>query len=418
VPPPNLLREDEADEATWERQERLLRGDPTQEVAASLLLRVLSAVPAILALLLMSAWLVGEVVSDRSWWTQFLEWTPLVLLVPVVCTLVAIGEFGRRLIKRLRPSDPMLPRLGRLVGASAFALGLLAVYFIHIDLGGLRLLGIGMHRPEGVTPTRVLFWNSGAEERESWETNAINLHPDLCVFTSVTVSSRLVPLVESMTDDPVNRPVWTLEHDRFTILSRAKIVRHGFTTLAIAKGSGLDPREQGPRRYYDPGRAMYFELESSAFERPGDDARNVIVWVVDLPSDLSLPRALVTEQAAQAIASYRGPEYVLDSQQRWVQAPGELAGFPPADMIVGDFNIPRGSWSIGTITGMNGAKLENAWNQAGRGYTATYPRQQPLLFIDQIYLKQPMRAVDFGSFSTGTGTHRAVWADVVVNSEQ
>ncbi len=394
-----------------------MRGDPTQEVAASLLLRVLSAVPAFLALVVMAAWFVGEIVSDRSWWTQFLEWTPLVLLVPAICILIAVAECGRRLIKRLRPSDPMLPRLGQLLGATALALGLLAVYFVQVDLGGLRLLGIGIHRPEGM-PTRVLFWNSGAEELEGWENNAINLHPDLCVFNSITVSSRLVPLVESMTDDPVNRPVWTLEHDRFTILSRAKILRHGFTTLSIAKGSGLDPREQGPNRYYDPGRAMYVELEGSAFEQGGDEARNIVVWVIDLPSDLSLPRALVTEQAAQAIAAYRGPEYVLDSQQRWVHATGDLAGFPPADLIVGDFNIPRGSWSIGTITSMNGGSMENAWNQAGRGYTATYPRNWPLLFIDQIYLKQPLRAVDFGCISTGTGTHRAVWADVVVNSEQ
>lgn len=416
LPPPNIARQDEADEAHWARQERALRGDPVQVVAAASLLRLASAVPAAGALGLLGAWTLGEILSDRFWWSQFLEWIPTVLLLPSAGLLLVLGEVARRLMHRTRPGERTNTRLARSITIGASAWAVILVYFIFAELGGLRMIGVGRSIPPGVTPTRVLFWNSGGEDLLEWTHNIIDAHPALCVMTSLDHLDKLPPLAESMSKDPANDPVWVFTHDRFTILSRARLLRVGYTQLDISRGAGLDPREQGPNRYYDPGRAMFFEVDSSLVGG-ASGGKPIVIWVVDLPSDLSLPKALITEQAASAIAAFRGPVMKMTADGRWTDDPAErIEGFPPPDMIVGDFNIPRGSRSMRQITrvgGAGGVRLEHAWNQGGHGYTATYPRQRPLWAIDHIFLAPHLRAVDFESFSVGTGTHRAVWADIV-----
>ncbi len=415
LPPPNIAREDEADEAAWQARERALRGEPTQEVAAGLLLRLTSAVPAAGAILGMAAWTVGQVVSDRYWWSQFLEWMPTVLVVAAAGVLLALAETARRLMRRARPGDRSVRRLTRAIGVGAGWWAVIVVYFVQVEMGGARMLGAGRGAPAGATPMRVLFWNSGAEDLANWTPNIVSAKPALCVFTSILHDEKLVELVETMTPDPVKQPVWMYQQDRFTVLSRVKLLRVGFLKLGISKGSGLDPREQGPERYYDPGRAMFVEIDGSLLAGTGADVtRPVVVWVVDLPSDLSLPRALVTEQAAQAIAGFQGPVLRMDESGRWVEdARGGSMGFPPADVMVGDFNIPRGSWSLGRLAGMQSPPMTDAWSQAGHGYTATYPRRRSLLHTDQIFVGERLRAVEYEAFSAGTGTHKGVWGDLV-----
>ncbi len=424
LPPPNIARQDESDQAAWEAQERALRGDPVHEVAAAGILRMLSAVPAIGAVLIMFLWVLGNIASDRTWWTQFLEWTPTVAVLPVAGLLLLAGEAGRRLLIRTRPAERTLPRLRKLMIAGGIFWAAILVYFVQAELGATRAIGLRPHLPAGASATRLLFWNSGAEDLPAWTANIIAARPDICVFTSLKNEGEISQLAEAMSPDPVKFPTWTFSQDRFTVLSRSRILRAGFTRLSISKGGGLDPREQGPNRYYDPGRAMFVEIEPSLFAGDGGaptggDAgggRSIVVWVVDLPSDLSLPRGMVTEQAAAAIRAYHGPVITPDASGRWLEQESvDMRGFPPPDFLVGDFNIPRGSHSLGAITGMHTPALNDAWHEAGYGYTATYPRHRPLWHSDQIFIHPRYDAVGYETLNVGCGTHRLVWVDLVIH---
>lgn len=423
LPPPNIARQDQDDEASWQAQERALRGDPIQAIAAARLLRLASAIPAAGALGLMLAWGIGEVLSDRFWWSQFLEWIPMVLLVPFSGILLLAAEIARRLLRRTLPTERTLPRLKAVIVLDALMWGSIVIYSAQAELGASRALGFHPRAGANVSPARILFWNSGAVDRDNWTTNIISAKPDLCVFTSIIHEGRLHELAEAMTTDPAKAPTWTFKQDRFTVLSRARILRAGYTQLRISRGGGLDPREQGPKRYYDPGRAMFVELDPTLFAAAGGAAlaadKPIVVWIIDLPSDLSIPKAVVTEQAAQAITAFDGPVLLPDELGRWVEQPpptGHLRGFPKADIIVGDFNIPRGSRSLDGITGIHPPALRSAWHEAGYGYTATYPRIRSLWHLDQIFLQPHLQAVGFETLSAGSGTHRVVWSDVVLRS--
>ncbi|MCK6477417.1 MAG: hypothetical protein L6Q35_11350 [Phycisphaerales bacterium] len=408
LPPPNIARQDDADEAAWADRERAFRGDPLHQVAAASLLRLWSAVPAAGALIIIGSWSTGEVVSDRFWWSQFLEWIPTFLVLIAAGLLIVAADVGRRLMRRARAHDPALGRLriGVAVAALAWAcvLGYFVVFELRVGRWLLRSSNAGEH-------LRVVFWNSGGEDNQGWAQSIQDLTPDLCVFTSLSHEGLVAPIAQAMSKDPVNWPAWVVTHDRFTFISRWRMIRCGFIELNISRGSGLDPREQGPKRYYDPGRAMFLEVE-----HPAGGEKPLVVWVLDLPSDLSLPKALITEQAADAIRAFRGPVLEMSASGRWTDADWPREGFPPPDVVVGDCNIPRGSWSLGHITRLHEAGLTDAWSQAGAGLTATYPRTRPLWHLDQVFVGPGLRAAGYGTFSTGTGTHRGVWADVEYRS--
>lgn len=400
----------------WVLSERAIRGEPAERILAGAMLRLCSGVCAIGALLPPAAWVIGKAISDRYWWSQFFSWIPTSAVVAVGGALVVVAEACRRLMLRASRGTRASTRLTPVVAVAFGAWMAVAVAFAVMDLGAARWFASSPARDDRTF--RVVFWNSGAEERGQWATPIIAADPGLCVLASIVNDDQVARLSQAMTDDPVERPVWIFRHDRFMVLSRWRITRAGFLHLAISRGGGLDFREQGVNRYYDPGRAMFFEVDIAS---AGEGQEHVpatrgtrVVWVVDLPSDLSLPRAMVTEQAARAIAAFRGPTLVMDASGRWVEEErGSVAGFPPPDLLVGDFNIPRGSWSIGTITGMHRPALQDAWSLAGRWYVATFPRKWPMWHIDQVFVGGAFRVDRCGAFSTGTGTHLAVWSDLV-----
>lgn len=82
----------------------------------------------------------------------------------------------------------------------------------------------------------------------------------------------------------------------------------------------------------------------------------------------------ITEQAARVLREFKGPALRPDSLQRWVEDESpSLRGFPEPDLIIGDFNIPRGSASLDAIT----HGKPNAFDQCGFRPTASWPCKWP-----------------------------------------
>jgi hypothetical protein len=179
------------------------------------------------------------------------------------------------------------------------------------------------------------------------------------------------------------------------IVSRWPVVRHGVTELGFTSPVAVEPGlrdEHGPAPT-DPGHAMFVELEVGA---PLN--RNVVVWVVDLPSDPELHRPEMMERARERIEAWVGPY---------------AQGFPEPDVLIGDFNTPRGSWSLTILRRRPGFVMADAHAQGGVGASATWPADRPVLHIDQCFLAPGVRAARYAAEDGGDTRHRMQVVDVV-----
>ena len=143
------------------------------------------------------------------------------------------------------------------------------------------------------------------------------------------------------------------------------------STVPIDRFEGISLGFEATHRnspWNDRGRALVLEVADR------------VIWVVDLPSDPALSREWVAKEASARIAS---------------------AGFPAPDVVLGDFNITRGSRSLRHLDG----GLPGAHTQAGRGLGLTFPRDLPLVAIDLVFASGVHRheVVD-----PGAGSHRVV----------
>jgi hypothetical protein len=86
---------------------------------------------------------------------------------------------------------------------------------------------------------------------------------------------------------------------------------------------------------------------------------------------------------------------------------------PAPDIILGDFNTARGGAAIATFA----PKMRNAFDIAGVGFGATYPRIFPLLHIDQLLLGPHVTVLHYEIIDTGSGAHRMQIATILVNEK-
>lgn len=161
------------------------------------------------------------------------------------------------------------------------------------------------------------------------------------------------------------KPVTKIWQYGFVIFSRHRAVRFGYQILGVDEGVGFDPRTGRSRaKRRDPGRAMLLQLDTTAATKD-----TTTYWLIDLPSDISLHRRVVVEEAAEALRNFDGQVIDFDADGTAHRASRGGRGFPPPDVILGDFNIPRGSGSLARL----GADLVPAYSVAGRGMSRRGP---------------------------------------------
>lgn len=362
----------------------------------------LSTLTLLPGILILAAWMLGNLCSDRWYWSQWLEW------IPTSVALVASGVFFS-LAGLLHPRGPRDRRSSRARLLASVAWGLVLVYMLLVDW---RMPNAFKDREQpGPGSTRVLFWNAAAEDEPGWSRAALGENADVIVLVSLKNDDELARISKSMGESES-----VIVMDRFTVLSRRKIERYALTQLDIAPGEGLDPRQRtGTRKWADPGHAMFIELAADE-HRP-----SMCVWVLDLPSDLSLARHEITQQAARVLREFKGPALKPSRLLAWEEDEStSLRGFPEPDLIIGDFNIPRGSASLDVIA----CGKPNAFDQCGFGPTASWPCKWPrtkraivpVLHLDQMFVGPALRATSYTLINPGSGTHRMQRADVVATS--
>lgn len=292
-----------------------------------------------LAVLVLAAWLLGRVLSDRWGWSQWLLWIP----TEAALAAAALGAVGAS-----RPTRRPGVRRRRVLGWAAVGSAIL-VYFSVFEHRFLRLPGRGGSGP------RLVQWSihtTGPRFLRRHAEALVGLDADLTVVSTLLPIHgihRLLDDLEGLGQGAVSWP--------FILLSRWPIL------------------EARPLIARADIRASVFRVDTT--EPLG---RPLTIYAIDLPSKPTRPRAEIAREVRR----------LLDSIH---------AAAP--DIVIGDFNMTRGSASLDSLF----PGFEHAYDQAGWGYGASFRQDFPLYHIDHALLADTVRAVDYDLVNPGFGRH-------------
>jgi hypothetical protein len=327
--------------------------------AAKLTLWIVLSLVAFFATTVVAFWLVGRIFTDRFEWTQWLWWIP---------TPMAIGATALGLLSSTRRARTTARRRQRMWRWCA-AVVLILLYFLVIE-----------HR----------MWRSGAAitSRGAISIAHWNASAPPGTLTAEDVTSRLIALDADIT---VLTGDYRLAHDQ---------------QVVDKLGGGQNPVSVGTisllSRFPIERTQVLLAVHGTYVNAVTIDTteklgKSTVVYMVDLPSDLKVPRMPLARKLREFphfTAPARGP-----------------------DIVIGDFNIPRGSASLSVLF----PELSHAFDQAGHGYGATFHRGWyfPLYHIDHTLVAPSMRALRYDIIDTGVARHCAqkTWVVASGNNE-
>ncbi|MCA9295711.1 MAG: hypothetical protein KC983_04325 [Phycisphaerales bacterium] len=330
-----------------------MRAQPaaTSPRRTSLLRTAVCAVPFLLQIILAAGlivWIIGRVLTDRFGWSQWLWWTPtfIALAISLAGTLLALipapPRFGRRLRRWLWP-----------IAALA-----ISIYFCTIEH---RIFSRANPEPGGI---ELVHWTCTM--------SAPHLRREHAAWAQ-TFTGDIAILMHSagMSFDPAMNDVRAHGYDVYPI---------GLATI-ITRAPLLEHRPIVVNRPYIVWMMKFDVSRLDTTMRTPDADTTLTIWLVDLPSNPQLSRHDVSQRLRE----------LIDSSTEE----------PPA-VILGDFNIQRGSASLVQVF----PDHVHAFAQAGHGYGATFPRERPIYHIDHVLLRAPWRALRYDIEDPGQGRHR------------
>ncbi|MDX2118796.1 MAG: hypothetical protein SFY96_11485 [Planctomycetota bacterium] len=403
-------------------------------------LHALAALLWLTTILSVLGWLIGRIWTDETLITQYLYWVPtLMRLVGGAAALAlawALRSCARRLLRRPTPAAGVSgTRRGRAIGlyrVAAIGLVVMLAHFVFIEW---RMFARGPQPRlggDGVNSWRLSYWNVSGAERGAWVQNVLAAEPDLVIIANLWGYKSFLEFRDAFKG--AKGPTPSVFFDpRFMVATRWPLVRWGATDLRLPQSE--EAKKLGQDRFFrtDPGRAAFLELDVSECDALRSLGRPLVVWIIDLPSDISLHRPRVTRNAADAIATL-GAAPMEYREGQWF-ATGNRVPFPAPDVIVGDFNIPRGSSSLANLAG--GAR--DAYDIAGSGYAATFPSGRdevlgvlardparaswfkqalaallgrPWWKLDHAFVSSPCEVTGYRVLDPGSGTHRLQMLDI------
>ncbi|MEI7657048.1 MAG: endonuclease/exonuclease/phosphatase family protein [Phycisphaerae bacterium] len=357
-----------------------------------ILLWSLHALAAVATLL----WTVGRLANDRWHATQYLYWIPtpgMVFLLSVLLILVAA-------------LSPLLTSKGRLTHArTGLFASLVAVSIVFGAECNLERYLFKMPPQDLTQPSiRLLVWNPAVDRMDDFADRVASQDPQL-----IAIANRPGRTDWPALQDQVGGSRAIARFAHLSLVSRHRIIRWGGAILGI---EGARKRTTfwpgGGEVSQDKGEALFVELDTRALL-----GRTLVVWLLDFPSDPELSRDANFAAATATLTGFRGRSYTrnpmgLDVEDDPAAVP---VGFPPADLIVGDFNTPRGSSSIRRVTGT----LRHAYDLAGRGWATTWPRSIPLIAIDHVFVAPWLDVRSYVTRDLGAGGHLAQIVDLAAN---
>ena len=305
-----------------------------------IILKTLGIGCVVLATVILAGWLIGRIASDRYSWSQWLLWIP----TPVALLATLLGLAGAS-----RPAKK--PRLRRCrLGIWAAIGAAIGVYFTTIEHRFWFRAAV-----TDVPGLRVVHWNMSHEKRGRYDAHVekiLELGGDLTIL-SHSIGTRRSERLQAWLGESA-RPVMVRP---FTVLTRLPILE---ARALVANDDIL---------------VAMFQIDTS--DRLGQP---ITVYAVDFPSDLRRSRAEIARTARRLLADTNAP---------------------PPDIVVGDFNMTRGSASLRMLF----PDLEHAYKQAGHGYGASFHRTVPLFHLDHALLADTVRASTYELIDPEIGRH-------------
>jgi len=342
------------------------KGSPPRSAAhgqaAAKALRLVGGVAAALAWSVVIAWLLGRILIDRFAWSQPLWWMPTLLVIPAAF----LG-----LIASLRPgSRTKRKRVRRVAVWMVVTLFVLAWFFLVEN----RFLAAPGDSTEGLT---IAHWNlshPGSDDREAFSDAARAIDADVLILSSF--AHRHVPEGVVREDESRRASAFGI----FAVITDLEILGHRPLVNRV------------------DDRIWSYMIELDATEQLG---RPIIIYLIDLPAiDWRSPMNIVTDGRMQVAARLRE---LLDR-----------AGAPPPDVVIGDFNMPRGSASIDHAF----PAMHHAYSDGGHGFSATFRRDWPLVHIDHTLLSSEWAAQRYDVIDPGIGRHMAQRTRIVPSAEE
>ncbi len=284
------------------------------------------------------AWGVGQLVSDRFLWSQWLLWIP----TPAAMVAAILG-----LLAATRPRSSRRQRRGSIPGWSLLLMAL-TIDFMFVENRFLH-----PSRPAaGIT---VVNWNihpALGDGREALAAALVELAGDVNI-----VSNDLGATAEPEVREWAKGLAWGRIYP-FTVISRLPIIE--LRPLVVSREI----------------RVALLVVETADVPGP------LSILMFDLPSDPRTPRMAIAKRTVKLLESVNAPK---------------------ADLLVGDFNTTRGSAALRTIA----PAYVNAFDRAGSGYGATFPRRWPLYQIDHVLAAPTVKIDRYERIDAGVGRHLA-----------
>jgi len=381
---------------------RTTRGGWTRRVA----LPVLSTLSACTGLAMGALFALSRVWTDAALWTQLLWWVPVLWWLAAGWGLLAGSWVLARLGTRRRADRARRALLGVCVAMGGFAV---------LWVWRAPRMFLGVDPPTPGESLRVLHWNIAAFTIDPDESarRIRRIGPNLAILVNARLDGQRTDLHErtrAMLPGDARGAGHELRIGAALILSARPITRAGIAWLRADPGART--RVTGAE-----GWVCVLELD-----RAGEEP--LVVWVVDLPSEPTLSRQETVRAAIDA--ARRGPPKARTPEDgRWVWS-NETSGLDSPDLIIGDFNTPRGSSSLARFDGVapSGRYLEGfdaaGWGRA-RSWIPTHPN--PLVValntlgdwhIDLAFLDARHAFAGYALVDLGPSSHRAQVADLVL----
>lgn len=380
----------------------------TSRFISARLIRRVAVFPSAVSLVIVLIWAISRIISDRFLFSQYIFWVPsLAFLIPAVIFWLTTVAIRTALRQKRSPIDWA-------AGLACLLLGL------HLAILDYRLHNqIFYPAAPSRNHLRIVNWNaSGASNSEQIFKPILAQSADIVICVDVNESREWFTVAKSLHPDAA-----ALQSLNMKVMSKFPILRHAALTLEIPAPEQLTDLQDEERRIMrllgriplirhavppdglnprpDSGRAWYLELDTT-------DAigRSIVIWVIDMPSDIRLSRMAITRHAWEMISSFDGQEIHVTPEG--YSAIRQSAGFPPPDFIMGDFNISRRSRSLQALT----QNFPHAHSLVGSGHAGTYPRHRPLVHIDHIFVGPSLRPWRYDIIDPGAGSHRMQVIDV------